>query len=355
MSIGGAATGASMGSSFGPWGVGIGAGLGALGLFDSDEDPMATQLEYAKQQFEALGNPPDLSYELALKQFREAGQLSPEQEEAYRLNYSNIAGIQEDTTGRDTQLEALNLLKQRGRGLGTEERAAFNEMRDQAQRDAEAKRAQIMNQMAARGQGGSGAELLSALQGAQSANTELSKQGDRMAATAAQNALGAISQAGQLGSSLRSQDYGAQMDKARALDALAQFNTQNAQNVHQRNISAMNQAQAANLQNKQNISNMNVQQANTETQRQAQAQRDYWNDQYKIAAGKAGMATNSASMYAANQKPNEWQQLGTALNTFGQAYKKDTGNNLGQGISNWFGSFGSSKTKKPYDEGDYHP
>ena len=354
LDVGGAASGAAMGSSIGgPWGAAAGGVAGALGLFGGGEDPQAAALAQARKDLEDIGLPPDLSYEIALKQFREAGTLTPQQEEAYRQSYSNVAGVQEDLTGRDAQVDALNLLKERGMGLGAEERSAFSEMRDMTQRDAQAKQQQIMNQMAARGQGGSGAELMAALQGAQASNTRLSQEGDRLGATAASNALQAISQSGQLGGQLRSADYGAQMDKAKSLDAMEQFNLQNSQAVQQRNISAMNQAEAANLANKQNLANANIQMANTETYRQEQAKRDYWNDKYKQAAAKSGTSISEAQM--AGNQPSELQQIGSALGTIGGAYSKaNDGATMGGDAASWvsdkYDTYKTDQAEYDYEE-----
>jgi len=352
MSTGGMATGVSMGSSLGgPWGAAAGGALGALGLFDGGDDSQAEAYAQARRDLEAIGLPPDLSHEIVMKQFREEGRLTPELEQQLNLNYSNVAGIQEDLTGRDAQLDALNLLKQRGMGLGAEERAAFNEVRDNTQRDAEAKRMQIMQNMQARGQGGSGAELMAALSGAQASNTRLSQEGDRLGSAAAQNALSAISQSGQLGQSLRSQDYGQQMDAASSLDAMAKFNQQNSQNVQQRNIAAANAAQAANLQNQQNISNANIQMENAERLRQEQAKRDYWNDRLAQAGGMSNVSTSQGKNTTA--QPNEFQQLGKALNTFGSAYKKENGTTMGQDAGNWISDkYNTWDTNNKIDNGN---
>jgi len=51
----------------------------------------------------------------------------------------------------------LQFLQQSGRGITPQDRLKFNEMRDQVQRDAEAKRQQIIQNFRQRGMGGSGA------------------------------------------------------------------------------------------------------------------------------------------------------------------------------------------------------
>jgi len=354
MSVGGTAQGASLGMSLGGgYGAAAGAALGALGLFDSDEDnTQAKAFAAAQARLEALGTPPDLSREIVLQQFREAGQLSPQVEQRILQQSTAVSDIQEDQTGRDSQVEALNLLRQRGRGLGAEERSAFNEMRDMTQRDAEAKRMQVMQNMAARGQGGSGAELMAALQGAQSANTRLSQEGDRLGASASTNALSAISKAGQLGANLRSQDYSAEMDKAKALDAMQEFNLRNSQSVQQRNIAAVNQAQAQNLANKQRISDANIQMANAEKYRQSEEEGKMWDRGMQQALGVSNIGTQAAR--ATQNAPSTMQQLGKVANTLGQAYKSDNNSTMGEdafgALSKYF-----AKDKQETSVGDYKP
>ena len=346
--LAGAASGAAMGASIGgPWGAVAGGVLGLTGLLgggDSQADAQAAQYAQARNDLLAIGTPPDLTHEIIMKQYRDAGVLTPELEQQLNINYSNTAGIQEDTTGRDSQLEALNLLKQRGMGLGTEERAAFNEVRDMTQRDAEAKRMQVMQNMAARGQGGSGAELMAALQGAQASNTRLSQEGDRLGASAAQSSLAALSQIANQGSNLRSQDYNTQLNSAQSLDAMDKFNMQNSQAVQQRNIAAANEAQRANLANAQSIQNTNTQMENTERVRQVNEAGKLWDRKLAQAGGMSNVGTSAAEHTVA--QPNTLQQAGKAINTMGAAYSKKNGSTMGEDAASAIGGWFSGTPEK---------
>src|SRR5690606_10901263 len=102
--------------------------------------------------------------------------------------------------------------------------------------------------------GGSGMELAARLQSAQSSADRQSQESDRLMQIAQQRALDAMSQAGNLATGMRSQSFGEQSDIARARDLINQFNVQNQQNVHQRNVANTNQANLRNLQERQRLS-----------------------------------------------------------------------------------------------------
>ena len=170
------------------------------GLFGSSsaKKAAAARAQAAAQalaELNKLGLPPDLSKEIIYRQFESQGELTPELEQEIELAASQTAQIKEDPSLRANQMEALNMLSQASRGgLRAEDRAAYNELRSKVQRDSEAKRQQILQQMAARGQAGSGAELMAQLQSAQAAADESSAGADRLAAEASQRALQALAQ-----------------------------------------------------------------------------------------------------------------------------------------------------------------
>lgn len=286
-------------------GGGLGASIGGVigGLIGQDQasGDRAKGQGYSEQAFQellGLGLPPDLSKEIILQHFQEAGMLTPEMEQDIEQTYSKVAQMQTDPTGRNAQLQALQKLKGLSQtGLGAEDRAALNQVRDQVQRDLEGKRQQIMQNFQARGQGGSGAELISQLQAAQGSANQASMEGDRLAAMAQQRAREALMQSSNLGSDIRNQDYTESLNRARAEDALNQFNVQNQIAREQRNVASRNSAQMANLQNKQSIMNANVQMNNNELYRQNQAKRDYWNDQMTRAKLRSGAYGGMGDMY----------------------------------------------------------
>lgn len=309
MGSSGGSIGSTVGGIFGGY---IGAGQAA-----GDKSKAQGYAEDAFNELLGIGMPPDLSKELILQHFQQAGLLNPEMEQAIEQTYSAVQQMQEDPTGRNTQLEALAKLKNLSKsGLGAEDRAALNQVRDQVQRDLEGKRQQILQSYQARGMGGSGAELIAQLQGSQAGANQASMEGDRLAAMAQQRAREALMQSANLGGQLRTQDYIAAMNRARAEDELNRFNVQNQIARQQRNIGSKNAAQQFNLQNKQRIMDSNVAQANQELYRQNEAKRDYWQDQIDRANLRSGAYKGLAGEYGrraqniAKGKQDEWTAWG---------------------------------------------
>ena len=283
----------------------------------------AAAARQALEQLNAIGYPPDVSKEIILQQYQSQGTLTPELMQSIDLAASEVANIQEDPSLRNAQMEALNTLGQVSRGgLRAEDRAAYNELRQKTQQDAEAKRQQIIQAMQARGMGGSGNELIAQLQAGQAAEDQASAQADRLAAQASQNALQALNQRLAGASNVRGQDMSAAQMKAQAIDDRNRFMYQNSMNVQQANINARNAAQQANLQNAQRLSEMNTTQANQELQRQNDAKRQYFQDQLGLAQAKAGAITGVGQAQAAQgmQKANMFSNLGNAIGQGFAAY-----------------------------------
>lgn len=299
-----------------------------------DRDAANRAAQEAYQALQNIGLPPDLSTPIILQQFQQAGMLTPELEQTIRQGPSKLAEIKADQGLVDTQKEALEAIKQRGKvGLTPEDRAALNQVREQVAQDEEAKRQQIMQSMQARGQGSSGANLAAQLMSSQASTNRAARGSDELAAQASRRALEAMATSGQLAGQMRTQDIGEQSTRARAEDELNRFNTTNRQNVQARNVGYQNMAQEQNLQRQQGISDKNIALANAEKQRQADAKRQYWTDRAYQATGQANQATNQANYrnQQAALTQNQYANLGT---TFG---------NLSSGIV-------KSLQEKPEDE-----
>jgi len=299
----------------------------------------AAAAQAALAQLNALGMPPDLSKELILQKFQEAGQLTPDLEQEINLQASQMGAIKEDPSLRANQMDVLNTLAQQSRGgLQAGDRAAYNELRSKVQQDSEAKRQQIIQQMQAQGQGSSGANLMAQLQSSQGAADQASAGSDRLAAQASQNALQALSQRGQQAGQLRSQDFSNASALAQAQDQRNQFLFQNSAAMQQRNIAAQNAAQASNLANKQQIGSANTQLANAEQARQTAAKQQYWDSQMGLASAKANALNNQGSVIqqGANAQANMYAGIGNAL---------------GQGIA----SYGNAQANKPVDNSGFTP
>lgn len=278
-------------------------------------------------ELDAIGMPPDLSQRVLMQQFQQAGILTPElEQDMYTLGDSKVAMIEEDSSLRDAQMDALSGLRERAKiGLSPEDRLAVNEIRRDSAVEAEAKRQQILQNFAARGQAGSGSEFIAALQAGQSGAEEASRQGDRIGAMASQNALQAISSAGSLGGQIRQQDFGVASAKAGAEDSFNLANWNAANQRQARNVGQQNQAQQYNLGQAQNISNANTSMENQERLRMENAKRDYWQDKMARASAYSGQGQQQyqASNDEADRTSNMWAGIGSGVGTGIAGYQQN--------------------------------
>ena len=308
--------------------VGIGAniaGAAAASAASSGDIATATSaINQAYQQLAGIGLPPNLAQPIIYQQFQQKGILTPQLEQTINQHPSLAATATGSDQANKAQMQALQILQQTGQtGMTPQSQAALNQIRQQVSADTNAKQQAIQQQFAARGEGGSGAQLIGQLQAAQSGANQESTAGNQVAAMASQNALQAIGQAGTLGGQIQNQQFGEQFQKGQAQDVINQFNAQNQVAQQVRNVGVQNQAQAANLGTAQQLANANTQQSNQELLRQNQAQ----NQQYLETLGRAQAINAGANQYAgtltkAGQAAGQaaaapWQAIGAGASTIG--------------------------------------
>jgi hypothetical protein len=279
----------------------------------------------AMSQFAGV-NPPSIEDQLlALQQYQEQGVISPLLEQLLQQGDSRLNEVQVDPRLQADQMSALEQVAGLASGqVKPGDMAAFEMARRQSAAEAQAKQGQILQEMQARGQGGSGAELLARLQSAQSGADRLSAAQQQEAQAMQQARMQALQQQSQMATNMRQQSYGEQSDLARARDAINQFNTQNAQNVQGRNVGAQNQAQLQNLTNKQNIANANVDTANKQQISNKGLLQQQFNNQIGKANAMAGQYQNQAQASDAQAAQTAamlggiGQGVGTGLAAFGK-------------------------------------
>jgi hypothetical protein len=239
--------------------IGLAGGLAGELMSAADRERAAELRKRALEQITGIAVPSLESQEVALEGYTSAGQLTPELEAAILQDPSAFAGITTDPRLKEAQLKALLQMQEMGEtGLTASERAALNEVRRDVARADQGRRDSILQNMQARGMGGSGAELAAQLQSSQASAERASQESDRLASMAQQRQLEAIYSAGKLGGDIRRQEFGEQSDVARAQDEINRFNAAMRGDVQRRNTSSMNDAQRANLTTSQNIRNANV-------------------------------------------------------------------------------------------------
>ncbi len=235
-------------------------------------------------------------------------------------------------------LSALQDLAANG-GLNAEDKANLAKIQSQSAQADRGRRDAILQNMQARGMGGSGSELLAQLQSSQAATDRQSQEGLDIAGMAQARQRQAIMDAGGLGGSIRNQDFGEQAQVASANDAIDRFNAQNRTGINQFNAGQTNnmtQFNAGNtLQNAQwnagnafDQSKANAQIANSVAMNNQGARQgvsdkaaaaanqnqminnvelpqSMFDNQAKIAAGKAGAAEAGVNYYGKKQEIGE--------------------------------------------------
>lgn len=251
---------------------------------------------------------PDIQKPLILEQYRQAGILTPAMEKQINLGVSQASQVKANPALQAAQTSALQSMAQRSQqGLTASDRAAFNQLQQQVGSQTQGRLAAIQQQQQAQtgGQGTQGAALASKLLAAQGGANMEAMNADQLAAQASNNALQATAQYGSMAGQQNQQQFSQQMEAAKSADAFRQFDVQNQVAQQQRNTTAQNTAQQANLNLAQNIGNANTSQANQEQYSQLQRQAQEWQmkdtqavQQAQSAAGYgntlSGMATQTA-------------------------------------------------------------
>lgn len=265
---------------------------------------------------------PDIEQQrLILEELQNAGQLTPELEQAILLGSSAMEGVSADPRLKAQQMKALEQLAGVAEsGMTPADQAAFELARRNAATENQAMQGQILQQMQARGQGGSGAELIARLKGAQSSANAMQDAQLKEAIARQQARQQAMGQVGDMSTRVRQQDVGEQTDIARARDLVNQFNAQQQTAAQRSNVGARNLAQQANLQNQQRIMDANATLRNQQQQFNKGLLQQQFGNQMQLAGARAGVLTGQ-SQFLQNQ----------AANTAGGIAQ------IGQGIGSMFG------------------
>lgn len=302
----------------------------------------------AQKTMQNAAPPPDLAQALALQQYQRQGNYNPQLESNIQ---GQLTGINENQSPIQAQMQALQQLQQLGTsGMNAQDRVALVSAMNQANQANQANTNAIIQNMAARGQAGGGAELAARLQASQGSANNMSQAANQAAANAAQRSLQAIAQGGGLAGQIRGQNFNTEAQNAAAANQLNRFNVQNQLGIQNQNTNSQNQAQQYNLNANQALSNANVQQTNAELQRQRQAQQQNYLNQMGYAGTQANALQGLGNIYA-NQgqaTSNMWQGLGTgaggAVAGVGQYM-----NNQGGNFTPDLGQQAASQAIQPYE------
>lgn len=312
---------------------------GMMGANASSGDRAAAQAAYqrAYSQFENIDIPDTEKMRLALQDITQQGLITPTAEQAEQLGISAMEGITTDPRLRTAQMNALDTMAKMGeQGLTATDMASLNQARRQVSGDAQARDASILQNMAQRGIGGSGTELATRLAAGQRAADIGSQQTDQTMAMAQRRMFEAVAQGGQLGGQIRGQDFAEQSDIAKAKDAIAAFNAQQSAGAQQRNVAALNAAQAANLGEKQRVADTNVSQSNAQQQYNKQLEQQKFGNQMALAGARSNALTGQAQQYQnqADSTAGMWSSIGSGVGQAGLGYLGYSDNKKQQEIKN---------------------
>lgn len=184
------------------------------------------------------------------------GELKPALESAVELGPSAMADVMSKIDPRLQQHQMTALAKLSGiseTGLSEEQKLALDEAKRGARSEAQSQKETVLMSAQQRGLADSGFARMAEMQAGQKAADRLSQEGMKQAAISAAEKTKAIEAAGALAGQIGQQRFTEQSAMAQAKDLRDQFTARNLQDVRMRNISQMNQAQAANLAAKQRI------------------------------------------------------------------------------------------------------
>lgn len=270
----------------------------------------------ALAQYAGISIPEAEKMMLNLQQYETVGEYSPEMQQALSMGPSAMEGISLDPAVRARQMQALEQMAGFATGGPTSaESAGFELARQNAAAEAQAKSAQLMQEMAQRGQAGGGAELIARLKSGQS-GAQMLQQAQLQQAQAMQQArLQALQDQSTMAGNLRTQDYSEQARLAEARDVINRMNLQNQQQIAASNIAARNQAQMGNLAQRQKTAEQNVALLNQQQQYNKALQQQEFENKMRLAAGKAGQYGQQAesAQQRAGQTAAQWGTIGQGL------------------------------------------
>lgn len=270
-------------------------------------DEAKRQGEIARSDISQVELPEIAAMELALKNPELVGLLEAEQ-----LDPTALLNVSTDPALREAQMQALYALQERGaEGLTEEDKIAFSQLARKVGAQQQSQQNQILQSLAERGMGGSGAELAARLQASQGGANLASEQAMQMAAASAQAKREALQQSGALANTMESTDWNRGSEVARAKDAIAQMNAQNRQSIAAQNLAAQ-----------QKYSDLAVNNSNTQQQYNKQLQQTQFENEMRKQQAKANAATNQAQtalQSASMVKPAAAGNLFSTVGTVGGA------------------------------------
>lgn len=311
----------------------IGGGILGNILSSGDRNAALNNFQQIVNQYQNMGVPSAQALQVAFQQVQNAGQMTPELQNAIQQQGTQLSNIQTNPAYSGAQMNALQSLQNiAGQGgMNLQDKANLAQTMQNVGVQNQGAQQAILANAQQRGQLGSGNSLAAQLSAQQNGANQANLQGLNIAGNAQQRALQSLMGAGQLGGQMQQQQYGQQANAAQAQDAINRFNTMNSQAVQNQNVQAQNQAQAMNLQNQQGLNYANTGIANQQALQHAGALQQNYNDQLQKNQGLAGAYTGQAGALNqnANQTAGMFAGAGSGLGQMGtgvSSYLQNQGN-----------------------------
>lgn len=306
------------------------------GLFGSsqaaaDREAAKAAYEQSVRDYEAIGIPPVEAQQIVMQQYQSEGKWTPELSEAVKLGDSNMGGVSTDSGYTEAQKQALSKLQDIGNsgGMMLSDQSQLEKSMGNINADERGAREAILQDARQRGGYGSGSALAAQLMNQQNSSNQAHQVGLDVNAQAQKRALEAIMGAGNLGTSLREQQFGEKAQQAAAQDAINQWNAANQQSTRNANVAYQNQAAQYNLGNAQDISNKNVDLKNQQEIHNKGLHQQNFNNQMQVTQGKANARAGQANNATQNaqQTANTWAGIGSGVAQGAGAYAQQQNNN----------------------------
>lgn len=296
----------------------VGKGIGALTSFLGGNAAAKKEREAYEQYIKALQeqrilNPEDYvaDYEMIDPELLEY--YNPELESAIDLQGTELENIQLDPQLRDAKMEALNRMSRMAEeGLTIEDEAAINEIQRDLGETNRGQQEAITQNMARRGQLGSGAELAARMAGQQAGYDQAAQSGEALATERSRRALQAALESGNLANAYESQDYSREAQLAQARDAIAEFNARNQQSVQSRNVGSKNEASRGEADLRNTAYTSNIDTKNTQADQRVSGLQGQTNQLNTRDLGVAEARKDQLMGAAANQR-NQFGQIAKGI------------------------------------------
>lgn len=280
-------------------------------------------------------------------------QLDPET--LAKLGDSELGGIQTDAGLHDTELAALRQLEEQGRtGLTDRDRADQAKLTSDVNRQQAGRLGAIKQNMAAKGIGGSGMDMLAQLSTEQDATDREALGAIEQSALAADRRTQGIAQAGQMAGQMSNEEYQRKANAARANDSNKRFNTENTVTQQRANNTGVNQANQANWKRTNNTNDRQTDADHSWSREKLGAQQGKNDLDYDFAAGNLNkrMQSDKAEVDAAGGKMGA--VVGTVGSIFGGIYGGPEGAKAGGKLGYAVGDqTGRTQYQNSYYEGGY--